>query len=51
MTGTHPRLEFFVEPFVEGQPGRHVEAAIAEDSLSAVFPDALIRSEIHEVTP
>lgn len=30
MTGTHPRLEFFVEPFVEGRPGRHVKAAIDE---------------------
>ena len=29
MTGI-PRLEFFVEPFVEGRPGRHVEAAIQE---------------------
>ena len=32
MNGTDPRLEFFVEPFTEGQPGRHVEAAIDEVS-------------------
>ena len=25
-----PRLEFFVEPFIEGRPGRHVTAAIEE---------------------
>lgn len=30
---------------------RAVEAAVAEDRLSAAFPDAIIRSEIHEVTP
>ena len=30
MTGSDPRLEFFVEPFTEGRPGRHVEAAIDE---------------------
>lgn len=28
MEGTDPRLEFFVEPFSEGRPGRHVKAAI-----------------------
>jgi uncharacterized protein YqgV (UPF0045/DUF77 family) len=26
---SHSRLEFFVEPFVSGQPGPHVRAAIA----------------------
>ncbi len=30
MDGPDPRLEFFVEPFAEGSPGRHVTAAIEE---------------------
>ena len=30
MDAAHPRLEFFVEPFIEGRPGRHVKAAIDE---------------------
>ena len=30
MDGPDPRLEFFVEPFIEGRPGRHVTAAIEE---------------------
>jgi len=30
---------------------RAVEAAVAENGLAAAFPDALIRSEIHELTP
>ena len=30
MEESDPRLEFFVEPFTEGRPGRHVTAAIQE---------------------
>ncbi len=30
MEETDSRLEFFVEPFTEGRPGRHVSAAIEE---------------------
>ena len=30
MEESDPRLEFFVEPFTEGRPGRHVTAAIEE---------------------
>jgi uncharacterized protein YqgV (UPF0045/DUF77 family) len=33
MDGPDPRLEFFVEPFTEGRPGRHVKAAI--DAVAA----------------
>jgi uncharacterized protein YqgV (UPF0045/DUF77 family) len=35
----HLRLEFTVEPFVEGHPGRHVQAAIDEARHAGLAPE------------